>query len=100
MADIQDGIVILMQRKHEEFLIPICLQSAFTRKSMHVDSIVMGCDGGGDGDDLGDGGDDGGDGDGEQLCTIATTFPPPAPWFPPEFSFSAIFPDEVIFHTY
>ena len=57
---------------------------------MHVDSVVMGCDGGGDG----------GDGDGEQLCTIATTFAPPAPWFPPEFSFSAIFPDEVIFHTY
>ena len=87
MADIQDNIVIMMQRKHEDFLIPICLQSAFTRKSMHVDSIVMGCDGGGDGD-------------GEQLCTIATTFAPPAPWFPPEFSFSAIFPDEVIFHTY
>ena len=90
MADIQDGIVIMMQRKHEDFLIPICLQSACTRKSMHVDSIVMGCDGGGDG----------GDGDGKQLCTITTTFPPPAPWFPPEFSFSAIFPDEVIFHTY
>ena len=66
---------------------------------MHVDSIAMGCDGGGD---LGDGCDGGvgGDGDGEQLCTIATTFPPPAPWFPPEFSFSAIFPDEVIFPTY
>ena len=64
---------------------------------MHFDSVVMGCDGGYDGgDDLGDGGD----GDGEQLCTIATTFPPPAPWFPPEFLFSAIFPDEVIFHTY
>ena len=85
-----------MQRKHEDFLIPIGLQSAFTRKSMHVDSIVMGCDGGGDDDD----GGDGGDGDGEQLCTTATTFPPPAPWFPPEFSFSVIFPDEVIFHTY
>ena len=96
MEDIQDNIVILMQRKHEDFLIPICFQSAFTHKSMHVDSIVMGCDGG---DDLGDG-DDGGDGVGEQLCTTATTFPPPAPWFPPEFSFSAIFPDEVIFHTY
>ena len=63
---------------------------------MHVDSIVMGCDGGSDDDD----GGEGGDGDGEQLCTIATTFLPPAPWFPPEFSFSAIFPDEVIFHTY
>ena len=94
MADIQDNIVIMMQRKHEDFL----TQSAFTRKSMHVDSIVMGCVVGGDGDD----GGDGGDGDGEQLCrcTTARTFPPPAPWFPPEFSFSAIFPDEVIFHTY
>ena len=59
-------------------------------EAMHVDSVVMGCDGG-----YGyDGGDE------EQLCTIATTFAPPAPWFPPEFSFSAIFPDEVIFHTY
>ena len=63
---------------------------------MHVDSVVMGCDGG----DGGDGGDGDGYGDGEQLCTTAATFPPPAPWFPPEFSFSAIFPDEVIFHTY
>ena len=91
MADIQDGIVIMMQRKHEDFLIPICLQSVFTRKSMHVDSIVMGCDGGGDGDDGGDDGGDvddgGGDGDGEQLCTTATTFPHLLPGFHLNFHF-------------